>query len=456
MKKTIVCFLLSFSLLVPLLALNVSAESITVNITDVDGICDDDNGDGLVFLFENKWADKERVVSSEEHNLRYMFIMVFDKDGKCVQIGNNLVFASRDANFQNYVVIPPKGFMLTFFFNADEAATNINFYNYYQSLSSILSGKTEEIYNRTLKIESDFSASVRGMTATLKTGTYGNVLGDCTDTDPDDDNPIEVVESPPENIPANGTYAKITEYDTKCSCYNGELVVINNKSDSEQEFLSDNYDFRYQYVFVFDKDGSCIELGNNLVMKSTESSFQNGVKVPAGGFIAAFFYHATEGPKNANVLEKYNKALGDTSVANATIPPVNELKAYIEDDYLVLYLTGVKLQNDDAEVSSDGENSVPDEDDSQADENSESGDSSTDSEETSADDTETDESVTPDESGDASSENESSELESESEQSAEGNESEGESNAALIVIICVIVAAVIAAIVIIIIKKKKK
>lgn len=169
-RRLLICVfaaLLAIAAFVPAL-LTAAAEnggSFTVEATELEGIGDDENGDGMIFLFEGE-TKKERVISSEDHNLRYMYIMVFDRYGACVQLGNNLVFASVDKSFQNYVVIPQAGFMIAFYYN-DTFSKNRALFDYYKALDSVLTGKADDIYNRTLAVESDFSASFKGMAITL-------------------------------------------------------------------------------------------------------------------------------------------------------------------------------------------------------------------------------------------------------------------------------------------------
>ncbi|MBR4467189.1 MAG: hypothetical protein IKS34_02680, partial [Clostridia bacterium] len=79
-RRLLICVfaaLLAIAAFVPAL-LTAAAEnggSFTVEATELEGIGDDENGDGMIFLFEGE-TKKERVISSEDHNLRYMYIMV--------------------------------------------------------------------------------------------------------------------------------------------------------------------------------------------------------------------------------------------------------------------------------------------------------------------------------------------------------------------------------------------
>jgi hypothetical protein len=76
----------------------------------------------------------------------------------------------------------------------------------------------------------------------------------------------------------------------KCSNVNGEVDVLYDAASVDEEFLSDDWNFRYMHVMAFDKNGVCTQSGNNLVFASVDRNFQNSVKVPAEGFLVAFFY----------------------------------------------------------------------------------------------------------------------------------------------------------------------
>lgn len=341
MKKTVISVILLVLLIVPAFCQTALAanDPFTARVTDVDGVGDDDNGDGMVLFFQGNRTG-ERIVSSEEHNLRYTFLLVFDRNGKCVQVGNNLLFASRDNTWQNYIVIPERGFLIAFYYNESSFTTNVQIYNYYVSLCNVLTGKPEDdIYNYTLEIESDYTCKHDNGKLSFTYGTYGTVKGDCRDTDPDDrfESSTEQ-ETPPEKIPKNGAYAKITGTDEKSSNIDGETVVLYNRSDSELKFISDEYDFLYKYVFVFDKNGGCTALGYNILMSSSNPD-NNFITVPAGGFAVSFFYNSDSAKKNAEIYKIYSKA-ADANAVNTVLAPTRPVKGYIEDKYFIVYLDG--------------------------------------------------------------------------------------------------------------------
>lgn len=96
--------------------------------------------DGVVVAFPNN-SDKEISVASGDYQLRYVFILVFDKDGVCVEVGNNLLSADdeRAAEFpQHDVTIPAKGFAIFFYYNANEGPANLALYEYYEALGGTI------------------------------------------------------------------------------------------------------------------------------------------------------------------------------------------------------------------------------------------------------------------------------------------------------------------------------
>ena len=130
------------------------------------------NGDVFVFAA----GAEDRVVTSDEANLRYSWILVVDADGKVVQIGNNLVKASEGKEgFQNDVTVPAGGFLVAFFYNADNNFNEelMNFYN--ELVAKYNEG--EAIYNETIEVDSDYYLGVNAARDTLYI-TYGEAVGD--------------------------------------------------------------------------------------------------------------------------------------------------------------------------------------------------------------------------------------------------------------------------------------
>ena len=81
------------------------------------------NSDGAVTVF--KAGDTDRVLTSDEANLRYSWFLVADEDGAIVKIGNNLVKASEGKQgFITEVTIPANGALVAFYYNASSASAN--------------------------------------------------------------------------------------------------------------------------------------------------------------------------------------------------------------------------------------------------------------------------------------------------------------------------------------------
>ncbi|MBO4277266.1 MAG: hypothetical protein J5925_02565 [Clostridia bacterium] len=455
MKRIIFASLLALALLaVPLSCFFASAEeTFTVNFTEFDGVGDDENGDGLVFVYEGR-ADSTRIIDSEKYNVRYMYIFVFDNYGHLVQIGNNLVFHSVDKSFQNFVVIPAGGFMVAFYYNTDYP-TNEKLYNYYKTVQDLLEGKPEDtIYNRTLLIESNFSGIHNDSTLELHYGSYGTVLGDCTATDPEsDDEPVtgdpetstgpEPEPEPPQHIPEGGAAARITLRDGKCSCVDGEVAFLVNETGTKAEFLSDDYDFRYMFVMAFDDKGVCTDIGNNLVATTGGDEFQHGVKTVSGGFVVAFFYN-NDNRKNTGLYELYQYATGGATIYNSTIKPTHPLNAYDEGEYIVVYKgEETAVPDESGEVSEPAESGSGE---SAAESAAESGTEP----ESKADSAAVSE---PSESADASEPGESGTGAAQSAAESAAEENSG-GKTGLIIGICAVVAAAAAAAVIIVKKRK--
>ena len=125
---------------------------LSLPITATNGVAVDEDTDtvlrdGQIYYFPGE-ADAERVVDSEEYNLRYSYIVICDENGYAIEAGNNLVFASEDPDRQNEITIPAGGYAFTFFYNAAEANSNQDLYDIY---NAGLMGMVE-IYNETTAV----------------------------------------------------------------------------------------------------------------------------------------------------------------------------------------------------------------------------------------------------------------------------------------------------------------
>ncbi len=128
-----------------------AADSFELPITGYDEVAiDEGDTDGQIYVYPA--GDAERVVESEEFNLRYVFIFVCDKDGKILEAGNNLVKSSEPnaANFQNEVTAPAGGHVVTFYYNSSNTA-NQDAYDLYNEVLTKFA-PTTDVYNETVKL----------------------------------------------------------------------------------------------------------------------------------------------------------------------------------------------------------------------------------------------------------------------------------------------------------------
>lgn len=121
----------------------------------------------------------------------------------------------------------------------------------------------------------------------------------------------------------------------------GVVIAITNDSDEEKTIASGEYALRYLFILVFDKDGVCIELGNNLLSENDEKAAefpQHDLTIPAGGFAVLFYYNATEGPSNLALYEYYSD-LGGAIYSNETgkVSAGKNYTAEIENNTVTIY-----------------------------------------------------------------------------------------------------------------------
>ncbi len=101
----------------------------------------------------------------------------------------------------------------------------------------------------------------------------------------------------------------------------GEVYVYLNTESTAKTLASDDYNFRYAYLLVFDSDGKITAVGNNL-LKTTEQpdkDFQRSFEVPAGGFAVAFF-----GSTNADLKSFYDDAEATVAQSEKTYTESND------------------------------------------------------------------------------------------------------------------------------------
>ena len=70
---------------------------------------------GYFFVYPNK-TDSVRKIKADEYNFRYTKIFVFDKDGKMIEAGENMIAnsATQSGSIQEYLSIPAGGFAFAF------------------------------------------------------------------------------------------------------------------------------------------------------------------------------------------------------------------------------------------------------------------------------------------------------------------------------------------------------
>ena len=112
--KTALLSLLTLAMLtsaVPAVSAKTYENKIEVKISGVDTKTDN----GYFFVYPNK-TDKVRKIKADEYNFRNVKIFVFDKDGKMIEAGENMIAnsATQSGSIQEYLSIPAGGFALAF------------------------------------------------------------------------------------------------------------------------------------------------------------------------------------------------------------------------------------------------------------------------------------------------------------------------------------------------------
>ena len=239
----------------------------------------------------------------------------------------------------------------------------------------------------------------------------------------------------------------------------GVVVLVNNPSGAEVKLASGDYRLRYLYILVFDSNGICVEIGNNLFAEDDPRAAefpQHDVPVPAGGFAILYYYNA-EAPANAALNDFYND-LGGATLYNETMKVSGKkYSAVIENKTVTIYFGA------DEGTASDGSSSAAD---------SSSAESSATDSGTSSAASSADESAASSEASSAASSATSTATSSAATSSAASEASsataadtsnasspagdDGGSNTGLIVGIVIAVVVVVAAVVVIVVVKKKK
>ncbi len=119
----------------------------------------------------------------------------------------------------------------------------------------------------------------------------------------------------------------------------GAVILVNNPSDAEVKLASGDYRLRYLYILVFDSNGICVEIGNNLFAEDDPRAAefpQHDVAVPAGGF-AILYYYNPDAPANAALNDFYND-LGGSTLYNETMKVSGKkYSAVIENKTVTIY-----------------------------------------------------------------------------------------------------------------------
>lgn len=117
-------------------------------ITEENGVAiDEGDVDGQLYVYPA--GEEDRVLESSEGNLRYSYVVVCDKDGKPLEAGNNLIFASVDDSAQNEITIPAGGFAFTFYYNTSNTG-NQELFDVYEDLTSMA-----PIFNETVPVTNE-------------------------------------------------------------------------------------------------------------------------------------------------------------------------------------------------------------------------------------------------------------------------------------------------------------
>lgn len=119
-----------------------------------------------------------------------------------------------------------------------------------------------------------------------------------------------------------------------CKTEGGKIFVYPNKTDKPRYVKGNDYkenNFRSTKLMVFDKDGLLIEAGGDIYTNSATvtGSPQQGVYVPAGGFLVAFY-------SGTNLTKAFNTAMEGAMLYNATMAVIYEMHGSINGNKLTI------------------------------------------------------------------------------------------------------------------------
>ena len=133
-----------------------------------------------------------------------------------------------------------------------------------------------------------------------------------------------------------------------CATTNGTVFVYPNPSDTDRSIGADEYGgetFRHTKLLVFDGSGKLIEAGSDLYANSTTvtGSPQLTVRIPAGGFMVAFFNSAPAALRNC-----FNAAMNGVMLYNSTMSVIHEAHASYSGNTLTIEYDNVKPASSNA------------------------------------------------------------------------------------------------------------
>ena len=125
MKRTLISLLLLALVAPTVLAIRPAAESYDHEVTvAIKGYDTTFSG---VTVYPND-TDEPRVIPSDTYNFRYAKVFIFDKDGRLIEAGGDLL-ANKDGTYgapQISVTVPPRGFLVAFSSSSRELWTCYN------------------------------------------------------------------------------------------------------------------------------------------------------------------------------------------------------------------------------------------------------------------------------------------------------------------------------------------
>ncbi len=336
----------------------------------------------------------------EEKDMNYFAIIVVDEYDTIVEVNTTL---GRPDGVKTETVCPENGYIIGLNGNKEG----------YKLFEEVHVGDIVELFN----IDLD---EYRGKEGSVALENAGFIVND----ESGDDSEYYL------SVPITATNGRAVDEDTDTVLRDGQVYYFPGEADAERVVDSEEYNLRYSYVVICDENGYAIEAGNNLVFASVDTSYQNNITIPAGGYAFSFFYNEAEANSNQDLFDIYNNDLvGQLPIYNETIVVTNTTYQFVIEDNLLCVIKNEVEDTSSEEESS--EEASSEEESSEAEESSVAEESEEESKE---------ESKAPTTSAAASTDNGSD---------------DGDSNLGMIIGIIVAIVAVVAIVVVIVIKKKK-